>query len=270
MKYYLSDELYHYGQLGQKWGIRRYQNPDGSLTAEGKLRYRKGPDGEYVKLTFSERRAAIKKQKTLEKARKAAEAAKKNKSPRGKKINELTDKQLDKYIDRMNKEKTAIGLRNDINKLDPKSVSRGEQFIKKVVDDVLIPEAINFGKKYLEKMINEATKEQKDEEMSKYDLAKRNSDYYNNLANIENKKADYNKTKYLNDEYSKKKDVNVYFTNRNNNNNNNGGQNDLSKKKKKKINSLAAEGKNAGDIARSLDVSESAVTGYLKQLGRLV
>ena len=32
-------ELYHYGIKGQKWGIRRYQNEDGSLTAEGKKRY---------------------------------------------------------------------------------------------------------------------------------------------------------------------------------------------------------------------------------------
>lgn len=31
--------LIHYGTKGQKWGIRRYQNPDGTLTPEGKLRY---------------------------------------------------------------------------------------------------------------------------------------------------------------------------------------------------------------------------------------
>ena len=34
-----SDELYHHGIKGQKWGVRRYQNLDGTLTAEGIARY---------------------------------------------------------------------------------------------------------------------------------------------------------------------------------------------------------------------------------------
>ena len=33
-------ELYHYGVKGMKWGVRRYQNSDGSLTAAGKKRAR--------------------------------------------------------------------------------------------------------------------------------------------------------------------------------------------------------------------------------------
>ena len=41
----LYSELYHHGIKGQKWGVRRYQNPDGSLTAEGlALRAKSGGD----------------------------------------------------------------------------------------------------------------------------------------------------------------------------------------------------------------------------------
>ena len=35
----VSDELYHHGIKGQKWGIRRWQNEDGTLTEEGKKKY---------------------------------------------------------------------------------------------------------------------------------------------------------------------------------------------------------------------------------------
>lgn len=33
--------LVHHGILGQKWGARRFQNPDGSLTSAGQKRYLK-------------------------------------------------------------------------------------------------------------------------------------------------------------------------------------------------------------------------------------
>lgn len=74
-----SGYLAHHGILGQKWGIRRFQNPDGSLTAEGKLRY--NPDG--TKKTRAERKEATKKynqkKAALNKARKAKADSEKQK-----------------------------------------------------------------------------------------------------------------------------------------------------------------------------------------------
>lgn len=37
----MEDYLIHYGINGMKWGIRRYQNEDGTLTSEGRERYAK-------------------------------------------------------------------------------------------------------------------------------------------------------------------------------------------------------------------------------------
>lgn len=52
------NSIYHYGVKGQKWGMRRYQNSDGTLTPEGEARYRKYQD-KYRKAGYSDSDAAL-------------------------------------------------------------------------------------------------------------------------------------------------------------------------------------------------------------------
>ena len=63
-----EEDLMHHGIKGQKWGIRRFQNDDGTWTAAGKERY--GDDGQ-KKLTWSEKRSIKKAYRKDQRARNA-------------------------------------------------------------------------------------------------------------------------------------------------------------------------------------------------------
>lgn len=70
---YYSDELQHWGVKGMRWGIRRYQNRDGTLTEAGKKRYAK----EMEKLK-AEEKTLKNKQRTKAKMDKLEELRKSN------------------------------------------------------------------------------------------------------------------------------------------------------------------------------------------------
>jgi hypothetical protein len=57
MDYLKLNELYHHGIKGQKWGIRNYQNEDGTLTAEGYERYKQ----DIGKMTMKEKKNSVQK-----------------------------------------------------------------------------------------------------------------------------------------------------------------------------------------------------------------
>ena len=44
-----NNELYHFGIKGMRWGVRRYQNKDGSLTPTGKKRKSESLHEDYIK-----------------------------------------------------------------------------------------------------------------------------------------------------------------------------------------------------------------------------
>ena len=87
--YISNNELYHHGILGQKWGVRRYQNADGSLTAQGKARYGSGKIKSTIKRNINSNIETMNKVKNaakrnvnsnIETMNKVKNAAKKNAS----------------------------------------------------------------------------------------------------------------------------------------------------------------------------------------------
>lgn len=58
---YYDDYLEHHGILGQKWGVRRYQNKDGSLTEAGKKKAALGAEGRAQILREGEAKARNKR-----------------------------------------------------------------------------------------------------------------------------------------------------------------------------------------------------------------
>ena len=66
-----DDTLEHFGVIGMKWGIRRYQNKDGSLTPAGKRKYKISSEGKLVKRSRAEVKSYDKKVTAVKKANEA-------------------------------------------------------------------------------------------------------------------------------------------------------------------------------------------------------
>lgn len=132
-----SNELLHYGIKGMKWYQRRYQNKDGSLTPAGRKRYQK-LEAELNKLG---------NKKSSDGSSNSSRSSSSSSGP--KKISEMDDQELQRYVNRLRNEKDALDLKRQINDFTPKQISRGEKIVNKVVKEVLSPAATEAGKRVL-------------------------------------------------------------------------------------------------------------------------
>lgn len=120
MKY---DEIKHHGIKGQKWGKRRFQNKDGSLTPEGKKRYGDGDSvglQETKKLVDKTNEVARQTQRISEDKRnkKEKQAKKDSEQEIRDKVYKMSDQELREAVNRMNMEERYTQVMRDRTTID--------------------------------------------------------------------------------------------------------------------------------------------------------
>ena len=137
-KGYYEDHCFaHHGILGQKWGIRRYQNPDGTLTIAGKRRYYSADAKDIGNAEGLEKRLND-YDKAIARNRRSEKEASKKLERYDKNLNRLSEKEqtdfTKKRISRLNEKKEAA---TEKKRTAENYIKEGEDEISRLKNRVL-------------------------------------------------------------------------------------------------------------------------------------
>lgn len=144
----MDSYLAHHGVKGQKWGVRRFQNKDGSLTSAGKARYGANGDIFDIEASAPPSSKAVGKatQQGVKGASQTVQGAKKlsdiaNEQPRNRydqrkpltqeEIDSMSNKELQELVTRMNLEQQYSALTAD--KVNQSKIDKGLRYTDAVL-----------------------------------------------------------------------------------------------------------------------------------------